>query len=61
MKRLTKDQKSALKAYNFAVSQEDRYMGSVFVNAHGQRLAEAKTKTAYDACKRLGMDYSHGL
>ena len=59
--RLTKDQRSALKAYNFAVSQEDRYLGSVFANAFGQRDYEVKTKAAYDQCKRLGMDYHHGL
>ena len=59
--RLTKAQKAALKAYNFALMQEDRYLGSVFVNSFGQAKAEAKTKAAYDACKRLGMDYTHGL
>ena len=59
--RLTKAQKAALKAYNFALMQEDRYLGSVFVNSFGQAKAEAKTKSAYDACKRLGMDYTHGL
>ena len=60
-KRLTRDQSKALKAYNFALQQEDRYLGSVFVTAHGQRLQEAKTKVAYEACVRLGMTYEHGL
>lgn len=59
--RLTRDQRAALKAYNFAVQQEDRYLGSVFVNAAGQRDVEAKTRAAYEACKRLGMDWTHGL
>ena len=59
--KLTKQQREALKAYNYALQQEDRYMGSVFVTSHGQRLQEAKTKTAYDYCKRLGMTYEHGL
>jgi hypothetical protein len=59
--RLTKAQRSALKAYNFALSQEDRYLGSVFVTPVGQAQAEAKTKAAYDACKRLEMDHTHGL
>lgn len=59
--RLTKEQKAALKRYEFALREEDRYMGSVFVNAHGQRLQEAKTKAAYDECKRLGIDWRHGL
>ncbi len=61
MKRLTKDQRKALKAYNNALVQEDRYMGSVFVNRHGQQLIEAKTRAAYTACKQLGMDHTHGL
>lgn len=60
-KRLTKAQAAALKAYNNALRQEDRYLGSVFANAHGQREIEAKTKAAYDACKALGMTYEHGL
>ena len=61
MKRLKKNERAALKAYNKALAQEDRYMGSVFVNAEGQRQAEAKTRVAYEACKRLGMDHTHGL
>ncbi len=61
MKRLTKDQRKALKAYNNALIQEDRYMGSVFVNRHGQQLIEAKTRASYTACKQLGMDHTHGL
>lgn len=59
--RLTKQQKAALAAYNFRLAQEDRYLGSVFVNAAGQREIEAKTKAAYDACKALGMTHEHGL
>ena len=59
--RLTKDQRAALKAYNFAVSQEDRYLGSVFVNAFGQHKHAAKVATAYAQCKHLGMDHNHGI
>lgn len=59
--RLTRDQKKALEAYRFAERQEDRYMGSVFVTANGQRDHEAKVRIAYEACKRLGMDHRHGL
>lgn len=59
--KLTRDQKKALEAYRHAERQEDRYMGSVFVTAHGQRLQEAKTTAAYEACKRLGMTTEHGL
>jgi hypothetical protein len=60
-KRLTKDQKAALAAYEFALRQEDRYLGSVFVTPMGQREIEAKTAVAYERCKALGMTYEHGL
>lgn len=59
--KLTKDQKQALKEYNFCISQEDRYLGSVFVTPIGQRAYEEKTKIAYERCKSLGMDWQHGL
>ena len=61
MIRKTQAQTKALKAYNEALRQEDRYFGSVFANAHGQELIKAKTKAAYEACKALGMTYEHGL
>ena len=35
--KLTLEQRKALEAYNFALKQEDRYMGSVFVTPIGQR------------------------
>ncbi len=59
--RKTPAQVKALKAYNFALAQEDRYLGSVFVTPVGQRAIEAKTKEAHDACVRLGMTWEHGL
>ena len=59
--KLTSSQKLALAAYKESERQEDRYMGSVFVTAYGQRAQESKTKAAYEACKALGMDYNHGL
>lgn len=59
--RLTPAQKKALAAYRFAESQEERYLGSVFVNPIGQRKVEANTEAAYQACKRLGMGVDHGL
>lgn len=59
--RLTKDQRAALAAYEFAERQEDRYLGSVFVNAHGQRQYEEKRTAAYERCKALGMGPEHGL
>jgi hypothetical protein len=59
--KLTPAQKKALANYNFRLSQEDRYLGSVFVTPQGQRKVEAETKVAYDACKALGMTHEHGL
>ena len=61
MKRKTPAQAKALKAYEFAERQEDRYLGSVFVNAPGQRQAEDRTRAAYNECIRLGMTHEHGL
>lgn len=60
-KRLTKEQKQALEAYEYALKQEDRYLGSVFANPLGQRDFEAKTQAAYERCKALGMTHEHGL
>lgn len=59
--RMTKEKRTALKAYKFALAQEDRYLGSVFVTPAGQREKEAKTQAAYLACKALGMGPEEGL
>lgn len=59
--RRTPAQKAAFEAYQRAERQEDRYMGSVFVTEQGQRDHAAKTRAAYDACKRLGMGVEHGM
>ena len=59
--RKTPAQKQAFDAYTNAERQFDRYMGSVFVNAHGQRQHEDRVTAAYQACKRLGMGVEHGL
>ena len=59
--KLSVTQKMARAAYEFALRQEDRYLGSVFANAHGQRQYEAKTTAAYKACKDLGMTHENGL
>jgi cell division protein FtsN len=59
--KLTPEQKKALAAYRFAEQQEDRYLGSVFVNSVGQKRYEAMTKAAYETCKRLGLGVEHGL
>lgn len=61
LKRKTPEQKKALEAYNYALRQEDRYLGSVFVTPQGQKDKEAATKAAYDVCIRLGMTHEHGL
>ena len=61
MVKKTAAQAKALKAYNFALAQEDRYLDSVFVTAQGQARVEAATKAAYEACKALGMGPEHGL
>jgi hypothetical protein len=59
--RLTKQQRGALKAYQLAERQEDRFLGSVFVTPALQRQYEAKTHAAYLECKRLGLDHTTGL
>ncbi len=60
-KRLTREQKKALDSYNYALQQEDRYLGSVFVTSVGQARHEEKTQAAYDRCVALGMTHEHGL
>jgi hypothetical protein len=57
LKGLTKDQRKAVEKYEYCLRQEDRYFGSVFVNAHGSRNIEAKTKAAYDEACRLGVGH----
>lgn len=52
-KRLTSEQRKAIYAYNYALRQEDRYLGSVFVTPMGQREKEAATKTAADFARRV--------
>ena len=59
--RKTKEQAKAIKEYNFALQQEDRYLGSVFANESGKTKYEDKTKKAYEACIALGMTHEHGL
>ena len=59
--KVTPAQKKALNAYNNALRQEDRYLGSVFVTPIGQRDIEAKTRVAHDVCLSLGMTHEHGL
>ena len=61
LKRKTPAQRQALDAYNRALREEDRYLGSVFANQHGQKLVEAKTQAAYAVCVSLGMTFEHGL
>ncbi len=58
---LTKEQRKAREAYEYAERQEDRFAGSVFANSFSLRKYEEKTRAAYEACKRLGMTHEHGL
>lgn len=60
-KRMTPEQKKALADYRFAVQQEDRYLGSVFVTPSGQRRVEETTRAAAERCQRLGLGIEHGL
>ena len=55
--KLTKAQRDAVKAYEYCLQQEDRYLGSVFVTPMGQREIEAKTKAAHDRADALGVGY----
>lgn len=59
--RLTPEQSRALAAYQFAEREEDRLGGSVFANSFNMRQKAERTRAAYEACKRLGMDWRHGL
>lgn len=52
-----KERKAAMDAYRFAVSQEDRYLGSVFVTPSGQRKYEEETRAAYLKAKKLNPNY----
>lgn len=61
MKRKTPKQAAALRAYEHALRQEDRYLGSVFVTPQGQRDVEARAAAAYTQCKALDMTHEHGL
>ena len=53
-KRRTREQIKTEKALRFALSEEDRYMGSVFVTPSGQRKHEEKVSMAYANYKRSG-------
>ena len=49
--------KKAMEDWRFAVAQEERYMGSVFVTPGRQREMEARTQAAYLKAKKLNPDY----
>jgi|GEM_PF-3430813 hypothetical protein len=57
LKGLSKEQRKAVESYEFCLREEDRYLGSVFVNPIGQRRIEARTREAYENAKRLGVGY----
>lgn len=61
MIRKTPAQKKAYDAYSIALLQEERYSGSVFANAAGQRIFTEKIQAAYRECRRLGLGPEHGL
>ena len=50
--RRTKEQIKAEERLRFALAQEERYMGSVFVTPMGQRDHEEKVKKAYEEYRR---------
>jgi hypothetical protein len=54
MKRQTKQQSRAEKELRMAISEEDRYMGSVFVTSHGQRQHEERVRLAYAEYRKVG-------
>ena len=54
MKRRSKELIRAEKELRMAISEEDRYMGSVFVNSYGQRKHEARVTRAYAEYRKLG-------
>jgi hypothetical protein len=55
--KLTKEQKAAVARYEFCLREEDRYLGSVFANAVGQKRVEENTRQAYEAATRLGVSH----
>ena len=52
--RRTAQEIKAEKELRFALSEEERYMGSVFANSFGQRKHEDRVKTAYENYHRAG-------
>jgi len=61
LKRKTPAQKKAFDNYMFSIREEDRYMGSVFVNHIGIKRVEDRTAAAYQACLTVGLTEAHGL
>ena len=53
-KRRTKMEIKYEKELKMAISEEDRYMGSVFVTPIGQRRHEEKVAQAYANYRRVG-------
>jgi len=52
-----KIKKRALAEYRFAMEQEDRYLGSVFVTPIGTRDWAEKVKETEEACIRAGVEF----
>jgi len=53
-KRRTKEEIKTETALRFALSEEERYMGSVFVTPSGQRKHEERVRQAYADYRRAG-------
>jgi len=54
--KLTKQQREAIERYEYCLRQEDRLAGSVFANPHNMAKQEEKTREAFEAAKRLGVE-----
>lgn len=59
--RKTSAQVQALKAYNFILQQEERYLSSVFVTERGRAEYDAKRDKAYQTCISVGLTEKTGL
>jgi len=50
----SREEIKAEKELRFALSEQDRYMGSVFVNSFGQRKHDERVEKAYSDYRRVG-------
>ena len=52
--RRTKEEIKAERDLKFVLSEQERYLGSVFANPFGQRKHEEKVEKAYQQYRRIG-------